>query len=375
MESNPLTGLNALSQSIWLDYIDRQILDDGTLTAFIEQDRLAGLTSNPAIFEKAITGGGCYAEAIATLQAGQADRETVYEHLVLADIGRAADAFRPVYEASDGKDGYVSIEVSPLLARDTEASVAEARELWQRLSRPNIMIKVPGTTEGLPAIRQLLIEGINVNVTLLFSVGRYLEVLGVYQEALESRLAAGQPLAKVASVASFFLSRIDVKVDAQLDTLIEAGGEVAERARSLRGQAAIASAAFAFRRFQETCEQARWQSLLAADARPQRLLWASTSSKDPAFSDIKYVEALIAPDTVNTLPLKTLNAYRDHGRPETRIEQAIEAAPAVMHGLAELDIDMKQVDQALEDEGIDKFVKPYESLLATLGALPQRVGA
>lgn len=369
MESNPLTRLNALGQSIWLDYIDRQILEDGTLAALIEHDRLAGLTSNPAIFEKAIAHGGQYAGAIAKLRATNADRETLYEHLVLSDIGHAADSFRPVYEASDGLDGYVSIEVSPLLARDTEATIAEARELWQRLDRPNIMIKVPGTEEGLPAIRQLLVDGINVNITLLFSVGRYLSVLDCYQDALEMRQSAGQPLAGVASVASFFLSRIDVKVDAALDALIDAGGEPSERARSLRGQAAIASAAFAYRRFREHSEQARWQTLRAAGARPQRLLWASTSSKDPAFSDIKYVEALIAPETVNTLPLSTLNAYRDHGDPEIRIEQAIEAASTVMHGLADLGIDMKQVDDELEAEGIEKFVKPYESLLATLGSL------
>lgn len=374
-KSNSLTRLNGLGQSIWLDYIDRQILEDGTLAALIEGDRLAGLTSNPAIFEKAIAHGGHYADSIARLRANSVDREILYEQLVLSDIGQAADAFRPVYESSQGLDGYVSIEVSPLLARKPEATVAEARKLWKRLGRPNIMIKVPGTTEGLPAIRQLLADGINVNVTLLFSVGRYLEVLGVYQEALETRRTAGQPLASVASVASFFLSRIDIKVDARLDALIDAGGEQAPLARSLRGKAAIASAAFAYRRFRETCGHARWQTLLAHGARPQRLLWASTSSKDPAFSDIKYVEALIAAETVNTLPWDTLNAYRDHGEPEIRIEQAIASAPDVMHGLASLGIDMRQVDEALEIEGIEKFVKPYESLLTTLGALQQGVGA
>lgn len=373
-QPNALTRLNGLGQSIWLDYIDRQILEDGTLAALIKADRLAGLTSNPAIFEKAIAHGGHYADSIARLRAQSVDRETLYQQLVLSDISQAADAFRPVYTASDSLDGYVSIEVSPLLARDTEATVAEARKLWKRLDRPNIMIKVPGTSEGLPAIRQLLTDGINVNVTLLFSVGRYLEVLGVYQEALEARRAAGQPLAKVASVASFFLSRIDSKVDARLDALISQGGERAALARSLRGKAAIASAAFAYRRFRETCAQARWRTLHTAGARPQRLLWASTSSKDPAFSDIKYVEALIAAETVNTLPWETLNAYRDHGKPELRIEQAIASASEVMHGLASLGIDMKQVDEALEIEGIEKFVQPYESLLATLEAMQRGVG-
>ena len=366
MNGNPLTQLHDLGQSIWLDYIDRGILNDGTLLGLIQNDKLAGLTSNPAIFEKAITKGRIYSDAIARLQRQGADRDALYEVLVLSDIGLAADRFRPVYESSNGLDGYVSIEVSPLLARDTAATIAEARELWRRLERPNIMIKVPGTREGLPAIRQLLLDGINVNVTLLFSVGRYLEVLDVYQDALETRRIAGQPLSNVASVASFFLSRIDVMVDKQLDAIIARGGPRAESARALRGTAAIASAAFAYRRFRETCERARWQSLLNAGARPQRLLWASTSSKDPSFSDIKYVEALIAPDTVNTLPLETLQAYRDHGEPEARIQQAIDEAPAIMHRLADLGVDMKRVDEALENEGIDKFIKPYESLLNTL---------
>ncbi len=374
-QPNALTRLNSLGQSIWLDYIDRQILEDGTLAALIKADRLAGLTSNPAIFEKAIAHGGHYADSIARLRAQSVDRETLYQQLVLADISQAADTFRPVYASSKSLDGYVSIEVSPLLARDTEATVAEARKLWKRLDRPNIMIKVPGTSEGLPAIRQLLTDGINVNVTLLFSVGRYLEVLAVYQEALEARLAAGLSLTNVASVASFFLSRIDIKVDARLDALIKQGGERAALARSLRGKAAIASAAFAYRRFREVCAQPRWQTLHTAGARPQRLLWASTSSKDPAFSDIKYVEALIAAETVNTLPLETLNAYRDHGKPELRIEQAIASASEVMHGLASLGIDMKQVDESLELEGIEKFVKPYKSLLTTLETLQSAVGA
>lgn len=371
METNPLKRLNNLGQSIWLDYIDRQILEDGTLIGFIQEDKLAGLTSNPAIFEKAISQGEQYTGAIARLQRQNADREALYEQLVLSDIGQAADRFRPVYESSDGLDGYVSIEVSPLLARDTQATITEAQELWQQLDRPNIMIKVPGTKEGLPAIRQLLVDGINVNVTLLFSVGRYLEVLDAYQEALEIRRDKGLPLAGVASVASFFLSRIDVKVDAQLDAMIAAGGRRAESARSLRGKAAIASAAFAYKRYRETCGQARWQALHGAGARPQRLLWASTSSKDPAFSDIKYVEALIAPETVNTLPLDTLNAYRDHGKPEIRINAAIETASVVMRELIDLGIDMKQVDEALELEGIQKFVKPYESLLTTLAKMQE----
>ena len=365
MKSNPLLSLSGLGQSIWLDYIDRQILQDGTLQRLIEKDHLAGLTSNPAIFEKAIAQGGAYAEAIKRLQSDGASVEDMYEQLVLSDIGLAADTFRSVYDKTKGRDGYVSIEVSPLLARDTDATLAEARKLWKRLARPNIMIKVPGTHEGIPAVRQLLSEGINVNVTLLFSVGRYLEVLSAYMHALESRREQGVPLAGIASVASFFLSRIDVKVDALLDAIISKGGTQADAARDLRGQAAIASAGFAYRRFTETIEASRWQSLAASGAVTQRLLWASTGTKDPAYSDVKYVEPLIAPDTVNTLPLDTLDAYRDHGQPALSIDQAIERASEVMHGLADLGIDMGEIDQALEREGIEKFIKPYNSLLDT----------
>jgi transaldolase len=352
---------------LWLDYIDRRILIDGTLERLIAEDGVAGLTSNPAIFEKAITHDTCYADDIKRLGANGADREALYEGLILDDIARAADSFAPVYRRSNGQDGFVSIEVSPLLARDTEATVAEARRLWQRLDRPNIMIKVPGTAQGLPAIRQLLSEGINVNVTLLFSVGRYMEVLDTYMDALQQRLDSGLGVDRIASVASFFLSRIDVMVDPMLDNIAARGGEYAEQAVALRGRAAVASAGFAYRRFQEMSAQARWQELAAAGARPQRLLWASTGTKDPAYSDIKYVEALIAANTVNTLPRETLDAYRDHGQPLARIATAMDTAPQTMKGLAELDIDMHAVTEQLEREGIEKFVKPYQSLLETLG--------
>lgn len=366
MKPNPLTRLSDLGQSIWLDNIDRQILQDGTLQGFIDNDALAGLTSNPAIFEKAIAHGDAYSQAIEELKSQKADTAKLYRHLVLTDIGNAADLFRPVYDASESRDGYVSVEVSPLLARDTQATLDEARQLWNDLARPNIMIKVPGTREGIPAIRQLLAEGINVNVTLLFSVGRYLEALNACMDAMETRQAAGLELGHVASVASFFLSRIDVKVDAMLDNLVSRDANRADMARELRGRAAIASAGFAYRRFLEVMDTPRWKNLEAAGARPQRLLWASTSTKDPDYSDVKYVEALVAPDTVNTLPMATLAAYRDHGEPEVRIRAAMDSASAVMHGLADLDIDMGKVDGELEEEGIDKFITPYKSLLNTL---------
>jgi transaldolase len=365
MKTNPLADLSQLGQSIWLDYIDRTILKDGTLKKLIEHDRLAGLTSNPAIFEKAITHGDAYADSIKRSQSEGASLNDLYDELVLTDIGLAADAFLPVYQSSNGRDGYVSIEVSPLLARNTEETLVEARELWGRLARPNIMIKVPGTREGLPAIRQLLIEGINVNVTLLFSVDRYAEVLSTYVDALEQRRQAGLSLSNVASVASFFLSRIDVKVDALLDDIINADGKHAGIARQCRGQAAIASAVFAYHRFNQIIKETPWQDLAAAGAQTQRLLWASTGTKDPSYSDIKYIEALIAPDTVNTVPFETLNAYRDHGEPAVRMRGKIESAAAVMRNLSELGIDMREVDDALEQEGIEKFIKPYKSLLAS----------
>lgn len=365
MKASSLIKLTKMRQSIWLDYIDRPILLDGTLKGLIDNDGLAGLTSNPAIFEKAIAQSGAYADDVTQLKASGAAQKDMVEQLVLSDIGRAADIFRNLYDTSAGRDGYVSIEVSPLFARDTAATLAEARKLWQRLARPNIMIKVPGTREGIPAIRQLLMEGINVNVTLLFSVGRYLEVLSAYMDALESRLSQGLPVTGIASVASFFLSRIDVKVDALLDTMINESKH-ADAARALRGRAAIASAGFAYRRFMEAMATPRWQSLAKSGAGLQRLLWASTGTKDKTMSDVKYVEALIAPDTVNTLPLATLNAYRDHGQPGPGIDQAVELAPKVMHGLAELGIDMGKIDVELENEGIDKFIRSYKALLNTL---------
>jgi transaldolase len=370
MSTSPVNTLGSLGQSIWLDYIDRSMLNDGTLLQLIEEDGLAGLTSNPSIFEKAITGDAAYADDIATLGHAGATRESLYESLVLADIGHAADSFLPVYQRSAGRDGYVSIEVSPLLARDSAASVREARDLWAHLQRPNIMIKIPGTREGLVAVRTLLADGINVNVTLLFSAERYASVLEVYLTALEERLARGLAIDRVASVASFFLSRIDVKVDALLDAM-QSDAARAKLAGELRGSAAIASAALAYRHYLSVTQDQRWQALASAGASTQRLLWASTGTKDPAYPDIKYVDSLVARDTVNTVPPETLNAYRDHGRPALRIDQAMAGAEDVMRQLAGLGVDMAAVAQALEEEGIRKFVEPYQSLLASLERLRQ----
>jgi transaldolase len=370
MGQNPLNRLNRLGQSIWLDFIDRSILLNGTLARLIQDDDLAGQTSNPAIFEKAISKDTAYTDDITRLGRAGMNPETLYSSLVLEDIGHAADLFFPLYERSAGRDGFVSIEVSPLLANDTEASVLEARELWVRLKRPNIMIKIPGTLEGLSAVQTLLTEGINVNITLLFSVERYTRVLETYLNALEQRLSRGLSLDSVASVASFFLSRIDVKVDAVLDSLA-ADDPQTKTARALRGRAATASAALAYRHFQSVTQSQRWQTLANAGANVQRLLWASTGTKDPAYSDIKYVEPLVAVDTVNTLPMETLNAYRDHGEPALLIEQSIADADEVMVQLAGLGIDLSTLTQALEDEGIRKFIEPYQIILATLERLRQ----
>jgi transaldolase len=367
MNDNPLRHLHRLGQSIWLDYIDRTMLNDGSLVRLIAEDDLAGLTSNPAIFEKAISSDPAYSEEISQLGRAGAAREVLYETLVVADIGRAADSFLPLYRQSGGRDGYVSIEVSPLLARDAPASVREARALWKHLDRPNIMIKIPGTTQGLEAVGTLLAEGINVNVTLLFSAQRYASVLDTYLAALEARLAQGLALEGVASVASFFLSRIDVRVDALLDGMQSDAAE----AGALRGQAATACAALAYEHYREVTHSPRWQRLAQAGARVQRLLWASTGTKDPAYSDIKYVEPLIAAETVNTLPPATLDAYRDHGRPALLMEQSIRAAAPAVARLAALGIDLERVAGDLEEEGIRKFIQPYQSLLTSLERLRQ----
>lgn len=365
-QSNPLLKLHNLGQSIWLDYIDRPFLKEGALQALIDNDGLAGLTSNPAIFEKAISGSDAYDEEIRHGARNNQSAEQILEQLTLTDVQRAADLFRPVYDNSGGIDGFVSLEVSPTLAHQTERTIEEARRLWQRLGRPNVMIKVPGTRAGIPAIKALITEGINVNVTLLFSVGRYVEALDAYLDGLEARLEQGHPIDHVASVASFFLSRIDVMIDKRLDEIAASDSKHAKQAKALRGQAAIASAAFAYKRFIEHSARERWHKLQQHGAHPQRPLWASTSTKDPSYSDVKYVEALIGPNTVNTLPPKTLAAYRDHGDPAVRLDDSVAQAPEIMKQLLEIGIDMVEMDAALEAEGVEKFVTPYQSLLETI---------
>jgi transaldolase len=358
---NPLQTLKALGQSVWLDDIRRRWLVDGTLARLIEEDGLAGLTSNPAIFGRAIAHSGDYADAIARLARAGVEGEAMIEALAGADVSRAADLFRPLYETSRGTDGYVSLEVAPRLAYDARGTVQAAHRLWAAVDRPNVMIKVPATDAGLVAIRALLAAGVNVNVTLLFGLARYRQVVDAHAAALEQRAACGLALDHVASVASFFVSRIDTWVDARLDAL---GGTAAQQ---LRGQAAIACARLAYRYFRDDwLASVRWRQLAQRGARPQRLLWASTSTKDAAYGDVRYVEALIGPGTVTTLPYETLEAFRDHGRAAVRIEEALAAATALPQRLAALGIDLDEAAAAMEADGVRRFASAYQTLLHTL---------
>jgi transaldolase len=366
MKANPLIKLAGFGQSLWLDYIRRKMLSSGELLQLIEEDGLKGVTSNPAIFEKAIGGSNDYDDAIRDLARQGQSREEIYQALTVGDVRGAADIFRPVYDRTKGRDGFVSLELNPHLAHDTYASINEARKLWKLLDRPNVFIKVPATLEGLPVIKQLISEGINVNVTLLFGLARYRQVAEAYISGLEDRVAKGLPLDRVAAVASFFLSRIDVKVDPQLEKLMAGAGPQAQAAAGLRGEVAIASAKVAYTIYREIFSRARWRALAEQGARTQRLLWASTGTKNPDYSDVKYVEALIGPDTVNTLPLETLNAYRDHGNPAPRLAEGLDRAASLLQRLPEVGIDLNLVTQELEDEGVEKFNQPYDELKRTL---------
>jgi transaldolase len=361
MPVNPLSELQALGQSIWVDDLRRAWVADGTLQRWIDADGVRGITSNPAIFAKSIAGGSEYRGAILEKRARSLSPFQIYEELAIEDVGAAADLFAPVHRATAGTDGFVSLEVSPRLADDTEGTLREARHLWQALGRPNVMIKVPATPAGVPAIRALIAEGINVNVTLVFDVQRYAEVREAFTAGLEQRAARRESLAGIASVASFFISRIDSAVDARLDAL----GTPA--ARALRGGTAIACARLAFEHYQAWQASPRWQRLRDLGAQPQRLLWASTSTKDPAYDPLLYVEALIGPGTVNTLPRPTLQAYRERGQPALRLGSG---APPAQHleGLGALGIDLAQTAAQLEREGISKFVEPFEQLLAAIEA-------
>ena len=357
-DRNPLAALGELGQSPWYDYITRDLLTSGELERLIREDGLKGMTSNPTIFEKAITGSALYDDDIRRLMGENRTPGEIFEAIAVEDIQRACDLFHPVYEASGGVDGVVSLEVSPELARDPDATIDEAERLWDAVARPNVMIKIPGTAECLPAIRHCLAQGINVNITLLFSVARYAEVVEMYLQALEERVANDMPVDRVTSVASFFVSRVDSRVD----PLLDAAGDP----QQLRGTIAIANAALAYADFLVAFSGERWYRLSAHGARPQRPLWASTSTKDPKYPDIYYAEALVAPNTVNTLPPDTFEAYRDHGEPRVRIFEAIAAAENRVGRLKEAGVDLAQVTRELEDEGVEKFAASFRSLLGGL---------
>ncbi|MCC6862654.1 MAG: transaldolase [Bryobacterales bacterium] len=364
---NPLAELAAYGQSFWLDYMRRSFVEDGGLQAMIERDGLRGLTSNPAIFQKAIAESTDYAGELDALRAARGRPKEIFEQLARRDILRAADLLRPVYDRTENQDGYVSLEVDPELARDTRATLHEARRLWRQIGRPNLMIKVPATEEGLPAIEALLSEGVNVNITLLFSVSVYERVARIYLRALGERAQRGQDVKAVASVASFFVSRIDTAVDAMLEQKMRAASP-AERPglRALLGKAAIANAKRAHRRYRDIFSGAEWEKLQALGARPQRLLWASTSTKNPAYRDVMYVEELIGEETVNTMPPQTADAFRDHGRLRHSLAEDPESSERALLGLEALGISLDAVTTRLLREGVESFAASFRSLIETV---------
>ena len=371
---NPLHELARLGQAVWLDYIRRSLLDSGGLERLVREDGLRGVTSNPAIFEKAIARGDEYTAQLVQLvelaPAAGADPRRIYEALAVEDIRRAADVLGPVYRDTGGADGFVSLEVAPDLADDTEATLAEARRLWHAVDRPNLMIKVPGTPAGVPAIRRLVAEGIHVNVTLLFARSAYAAVAEAYLEALDERLERGESVADAASVASFFVSRIDTLVDRWLEERMAATADAADRERlaALRGRTAIANAKLAYRHFRSLVASPRWQRLASAGARPQRLLWASTSTKNPAYRDTLYVEELIGAETVNTMPPETIEAFRHHGVARPSLAAGLDEAERVLAQLEAAGISLEAATDELLADGIVKFVEPFQRLLAAVAA-------
>ena len=366
MKENPLLKLKEFGQSIWLDYTRRDLIASGELRQMIEEDGLRGMTSNPSIFEKAIVGSQNYEHDIRAMTFEGQSPKKIYETLSQRDVQGAADAFRSVYDATGARDGFVSLEVNPHLAYDTKGTIVEARRLWRALNRPNVFIKVPATIEGLPAIQQLISEGINVNITLLFGLPRYRQVAAAYLAGIETRVAQGKSVEHVASVASFFVSRIDSLVDPLLEKLIAQDGEKADVAKKLHGQVAIVSARVAYQIYKEFFRSERFANLADRGARVQRLLWASTSTKNPDYNDLKYVESLIGADTINTVTVETFDAYRDHGDPKARLQQDVEQAVWVLQRLPELGLNIDQVTQQLEDEGVQKFNQAFDKLMNAL---------
>jgi transaldolase/glucose-6-phosphate isomerase len=374
---NRLRALQVFGQSVWLDYIRRSLIRSGELRRLIDEDGLRGVTSNPAIFEKAIAGSSDYREILEAPGARALDAKTLYEKLAVGDVQDAADALRPVYGETSKRDGYVSLEVSPLLARDTEGTLNEARRLWHTVGRDNLMIKIPATHQGVPAVLQLISEGINVNVTLLFGQKAYEEAAEAYIAGLEKLVSRGGDPRRVASVASFFISRIDAAIDALIVARLRATTDQREQSLlgGLAGKVAIANAKLAYRRYQELFNGPRWQALAAQGAQTQRLLWASTGTKNPGYRDVVYIEQLIGPDTVNTIPLATLEAFRDHGQPRASLNEDIDSAFDTMAALGQLGISTKDVADKLLDEGVQLFSDAFEKLLKAVEKQSEAAGA
>jgi len=367
--TNPLKDLLKFGQSVWLDYIRRDLLTSGELKRLIEEDGLRGMTSNPTIFEKAITGGKLYDDLLNSLKSRtDLDAKGRFEILAIRDIQDAADILRPVYDSSKRRDGYVSLEVSPYLARDTKGSLEEARRLWKAVGRENIMIKIPGTAEGLPAIQQALSEGININITLLFAQEVYVKVAEAYIAGLEQFAKNGGDVSRMASVASFFISRIDSAVDAIIDAKLKASKDAREQEllKSIKGKVAIANGKQTYEKYQEIFGTDRWKALAAKGAQTQRVLWASTSTKNPAYRDVLYVEELIGPDTVDTIPPATLDAFRDHGKPRQILTEDLASAHKTMEAAPKVGISMKEVTDKLTDDGVRSFSEAFDKLLAAV---------
>jgi transaldolase len=367
--TNPLKDLLKYGQSVWLDYIRRDLLTSGELKRLIEEDGLRGMTSNPAIFEKAIADSTLYSDILQSLRSrADLDAKGRYEILAIRDIQDAADFLRPVYDSSKRRDGYVSLEVSPYLARDTNGTLAEARRLWKTVNRENVMIKVPGTAEGVPAFQQLISEGINVNVTLLFAQEVYKRVADAYIAGLEQLAACKGDVSKIASVASFFISRIDSSVDGIVDAKLKASKDQREQEQlqGILGKVAIANGKQTYVSYQKIFSGDRWKALAAKGAQTQRVLWASTSTKNPKYRDVLYVEELIGPDTVNTIPPATLDAFRDHGRPRPSLTEDVESANRTMETAARLGISMKEVTDKLTEDGVRLFAEAFDKLLAAV---------
>jgi transaldolase/glucose-6-phosphate isomerase len=367
--TNPLKALLTYGQSPWMDYIRRDLLTGGGLKKYIDNDGLRGMTSNPAIFEKAITGSNLYTDVLNSPDAKSLDANGVFEKIAIRDVQDACDIFKPVYADSKRRDGYVSLEVSPFLGFDTKASLSEARRLWKAVDRPNVMIKIPGTPEGLPAIRRALEDGININITLLFAQSAYEQVAEAFLAALEARAAKGQDISHIASVASFFVSRIDSLVDSKIDEKLKAGADAGQTARleSIRGKVAIANARLTYKKYQELFGGPRWKALASKGAQTQRLLWASTSTKNPKYRDVVYVEELIGADTVDTIPPATFDAFRDHGKLRPSLTENLDAAAKTMADLAKAGISMKEVTDKLLVDGVKLFSDAFTTLLAATG--------